>query len=292
MEHRRSDRCTPKRVALISWVIMAVALTFPVAARSSAATRSERLRVHRHRQRVSLPPRVLSERNADQYLWVETAELFDPTGRMILADRTVLPETWRTGRLAENIRDDYESQRSGETAPECMEFWSIVEPVPGSLPSGGFDEIVLQAQAVVRGRVLGVSGGFLNGRPGLMLEIRAMARRPADGRFATTDVLFVFYPAGEVPFGVTAVCPRYDGITWPAAPDIGDEVLLLPGARNSPVHSTLPIVELDPWGFEFLSQAPDHVRAASTLAGRQGVAGVRSIDELWIRVARVFSGVR
>ena len=85
----------------------------------------------------------------------------------------------------------------------------INEPNVGSKrqPFSSFEELAVQAKAVLLGTVVNTASGFLDGWPGVMLEVAVLDRRSAQSWYVQPAVFFVFYPGGEVPFGATSICP-------------------------------------------------------------------------------------
>jgi len=240
-------------------------------------------------QGVALPGRVPNEKHPDAYLWLSTREMFDSSGRLRVEDPNVLPTAWRHPDVLRTYNRIYEAQRSGEEPIACIPFAMIETPIPGSQRRfGDFYELASEARMLIRGTVVNKEGGFFNGiYPGVMLQISVTERRSRNPGSNEPATMFVFYPAGEVEFGVTSICPSHETY-WPPDPPLGTDILVLARPDNPPAHTSLPILKLLNTGYEVFYQGEDRVLAPLSVSGLGGVQGQREIQGLWNRAAAAF----
>lgn len=235
---------------------------------------------------ISLPRLVGREPSPDDQMWVATSAMFDASARLLI-DPNVLPKSWFETGVIETVRRQYEGLTTGTLPGTCLHWRHIVEYA--TLPPVDFESVVSQARALIRGTVVGTAGGFLDAQAGIMLEIAIAERRMGDFWYPEQDHLFVFRPGGRVPFGATSICSSFrDPARAPAPPSLGDEVLFLPHTNSSPLHSSIPIVRLDPRGFELFYERAGEIRSASSFESTETVRDARSLRDLWFEAESVF----
>jgi len=238
-------------------------------------------------QAASLPTLVPADDAPDEFLWVAVSELLDERGNLV-SNAEVLLEGLLSPPRIDWLRRAYVQFRNGELRGGCIRTRRIVE-FAGPGPST-FNDIVGQARAAIRGKVIGRTDGFLRVAysPGAMLEIAIEERRFGDSWYADRDSFYLFFPAGEVPFGDTTICSSTfaDGLGLPPAPHSGDEVVFLPRRSGEPRHSTFPIVSLDLRGYELAYERD------GTVSGRRAFVEGRTLDELWAAASEAFVGGR
>lgn len=121
---------------------------------------------------------------------------------------------------------------------------------------------VAGAKAVLVGTVTAVEPGFLfDGEAGVMLTV-AVDSRPKPSRKFRGDILYVFYPKGEVPVDHRVIC-RLNG-QLPSPPAVGESVVFAP--RRGPLHPSPAISELLGTGVELLVASGGRMRVPTGLA--------------------------
>lgn len=238
-------------------------------------------------QGVSLPARLPSDTDPDQYLWIAASEMFAATGA-ITTDLTLFPEHWRSG-FADAIRSEYEAQRAGERPVSCVKLRTFVDRAPTAAGHfSNFDTLVAQSSGFIRGTVVSSAGGFLKGAPGVMLEVAVKNARFRGRARPGHQTTYVFFPSGRVPFGVTALCPGLS-VHWPPDPGIGAEILVVLDRAQQPVHRMPPIYSLDTRGHELIYEEDGRMFSSSRLWALDGIRMVRSLDAVFAAATGAFA---
>ena len=152
--------------------------------------------------------------------------LMDSADQAFLREYVAKVDAW-SARRAETreqaVSPDVDS--AGPTVDiQCPSYFG--NPYGGTLPRD-LESAVTESIAIITGRVVARSNGFsFLWVPGVLLKVRTQSvLKTAEGMFAGPD-FFVFYPKASFMAGRVAFCSVDDEL--PAAPQVGDTLLILP----------------------------------------------------------------
>lgn len=222
-----------------------------------------------------------------RYLWVATEEMFNESGA-ITEDPDLLPSRWQGGGFA-RVNNWYEQVRAGAREDPCLRSRIILEYVPRHFGEvADLEDLAAHTVAMVRGTVVATTGGFLLGWPGVMLTVVSDGPLVRAPQYASEGAVSVFYPAGPVPFGIARICHEFHGSAWPPPPEPGADVVVLVVFAERSVHPDVPIVRLDPRGYEIVYEANGAIHAAPSLRDLDGIRDAASVQAIWERAVAAF----
>lgn len=256
-------------------MLFGVFMALSLSATTSASVPEPRVAQEPAAASFTLPPRIPREGQPDQLLWIATHLMFDANGDLT-DDPERLPMPWsKLG--AGGLRRAYEGLRArGSRARLPM----LGDELYANSPPQTFDEILSRAKAMILGTVVALEGGFLRSHPGFMLQVVISARQGEPIGKETDSTLYVFYPAGLVPFGEVTVFQTWVGVGWPGPPQPGSVVLLI-ADHTELAHSEWPIFSLDSRGHQFFHAHGGRIQSASMVAAREPMRSMGSVEELW-----------
>lgn len=171
---------------------------------------------------------IYSERETDTApIWVSSEAATDNSGGINWA---LLGEQARTIFLSVEENDafadssiDFNPDFSG-LRRECIYYGTeerIADPKGRSL-----EEVLANALAVYRGRVIGRAEGFYRGMPGTLLKVAVTARFKSPDAHGQPDEILVYYPYAHFTIDGVTICKR-DANYPPVSPELGAEVFFL-----------------------------------------------------------------
>ncbi|NKB86599.1 MAG: hypothetical protein GKS06_00055 [Acidobacteria bacterium] len=216
-------------------------------------------------------------------IWQAAVDVFDSSGALIA---THIPYSLATHRW-EPLTEYIERARTGSLRAEEAECFGMTVPLPNYQEDvhdvSTFGEMVDNAHAIVQGTVGDAVGGFLFGRPGVMLRVE-----PSDwvrtyaGRGPLQELL-VFYPVGQFDLGPARFCMR--GSKFPPPPEPGAELLLF--LQSDPVSSTDNVVRILGAGVEIVYSDSAGLHAPSALHDVPMLLRPKSISQLRRQAAKL-----
>lgn len=231
------------------------------------------------RGRISFPRYLPKEAESpyERPLWVDARDVFDPQGEL---RRTDLAESIGTAsRMRYRVTDGL-PRDAGEG--ECYRWNVAAVSAFSHLPPYPLHMVDLEvlAAAIVHGKIVGSTKGFLRGRPVTLFELDVIDVLKGADVIGEVRVLHVFWP--EVRFEFPTYCYQW-GIGWPGPiPEVGAEVLLTPGATRIETIASRPVVVPSIGGLDAIWESAEGLRGPLSPTGFEEVLAAQSIRDLEI----------
>ena len=84
--------------------------------------------------------------------------------------------------------------------PECVYYGAAHFDYVNAPPGGTLDNVVRNAQAVLRGQIVDLTNGFYLGEPNTLLTVRVERRVRASKAFPESTTFYVVYPQGTLQY--------------------------------------------------------------------------------------------
>ncbi|HEX9698848.1 MAG TPA: hypothetical protein VGD06_05250 [Acidobacteriota bacterium] len=220
------------------------------------------------------PGKVPIPRRIGDTLWVSSDELVGRMGG---------PDAWRVPDIGAAFQGMLEAQRHRPSG-NCLELSGA--SYEHSRTPETFEDFVVAARVIVRGKVTGAAGGFYRATAaGLLIQVEVTEWIKRADDFPQTSFIHFFYPVGDFSVGDVHICARQRG--WPVPPALGDDVLLFPRGHYPP--SQLVHIAMD--GNELVTGNDLAVRYASPLSGFEEFRKALNIDDVVAQMAVVLLAV-
>jgi hypothetical protein len=211
----------------------------------------------------------IPQRFGQTNLWLSASRLTTRTGGLSLGEFPRLQRNFGERLLA----------ALDEPTDECVGFTGGSYDHAGSVES--FQQIVEIAEAIFRGTVTGIDGGFWRENiPGLLIQIEVTEWIKRESDYPQETVIYFFYPEGNFWLGDLKICASQPH--WPEPPHVSDEVLLFP--QGGTPFPNLAMVAGN--GVEVVTGNVAGIRAASNLLEIEEFRSAVSVDDLVQRMLR------